>query len=96
MHSSLARGSWQGATNGVKWVIVFVDANRMNGASLVTRSPSEVQNTIQAVIQATDAEIQRQTGISSRTEPRSLNFATAQRLNTDIKIDASIECVFIE
>ncbi|KAN0109794.1 hypothetical protein V8E52_008900 [Russula decolorans] len=49
------------------------------------------KNTIQGVIQATDAEIQQQTGTTSRTEPRSFNFAAAQRLNADIKIDASID-----
>ena len=49
--------------------------------------------TIQNLIEATDSEIQRQTGISSYTEPSSLNFAAAQRLNNGIKIYASIEWV---
>jgi len=48
--------------------------------------------TIQTLIKATDSEIHQQTGISSHTEPSSLNFAAAQRLNNGIKIDASIEC----
>jgi hypothetical protein len=52
------------------------------------------KETIQKVIEATDVEIQRQTGISSHTEPSSLNFAAAQRLNNGIKIKASIEWVF--
>ena len=51
------------------------------------------KETIQNLIEATDVEIQRQTGVSSHTEPRSLNFAAAQRLHTGMKIDASIEWV---
>jgi len=49
------------------------------------------KETIQNLIEATDVEIQRQTSISSHTEPNSLNFAAAQRLNNGIKIDASID-----
>jgi predicted GTPase len=51
-------------------------------------------DTIKRLIQATDKEIQRQTGVSSHTEPRSLNFSRAQRADNDLKIEASIEWVF--
>src|SRR6266852_3238743 len=50
-------------------------------------------STIKELIQATDKEIQEQTKVSSHTEPHSLSFATAQRANTDLKVEASIECV---
>jgi len=49
------------------------------------------KDSIKELIQATDGEIQRHTGVSSHTEPRSFNFSAAQRLNTGIKIEASID-----
>ncbi|KAF8525512.1 hypothetical protein BU17DRAFT_83723 [Hysterangium stoloniferum] len=49
------------------------------------------KHTIGAVIRATDEEIQKQTGKFSHTEPHSLNFTAAQRVNPDMKIDASID-----
>ncbi|KAN0124243.1 hypothetical protein V8E52_001892 [Russula decolorans] len=48
-------------------------------------------STIEELIRATDKEIQQQTNAPPHTEPHSLNFATAQRANTDLKVDASIE-----
>ncbi|KAF8523355.1 hypothetical protein BU17DRAFT_86101 [Hysterangium stoloniferum] len=58
---------------------------------LMVSTRQKYQNTIQAVIQATDEEIQQRTSNFSHTEPHSLNFTAAQRLNTDMKIDASID-----
>jgi len=48
-------------------------------------------STIEELIRATDKEIQQQTNAPPHTEPHSLNFATAQRANTDLKVDASID-----
>jgi len=58
---------------------------------LMVSTRKRFNETIQNLIKATDAEIQRKTGISSHTEPNSLNFAAAQRLDNGIKIDASID-----
>ncbi|KAF8525511.1 hypothetical protein BU17DRAFT_83721 [Hysterangium stoloniferum] len=57
---------------------------------LMVSTRDRYKNTIKVVIEATDREIQQQTGIS-HTEPHSLNFTAAQRVNTDMKIDASID-----
>ncbi|KAN0118209.1 hypothetical protein V8E52_005470 [Russula decolorans] len=48
-------------------------------------------STIEELIRATDKEMQQQTNAPPHTEPHSLNFAPAQRANTDLKVDASIE-----
>jgi len=53
-------------------------------------------STIEELIRATDKEIQEQTNTPGppgppHTEPHSLNFAAAQRANTDLKVDASID-----
>jgi hypothetical protein len=74
--------------------VIIHDANCM-----ITYVPSPLtaksrfQETVRNLIEATDVEIQRQTGVSSHTDPRSFNFAAAQRLHTGMKIDASIEWV---
>ncbi|KAI0251027.1 hypothetical protein BJV78DRAFT_1213904 [Lactifluus subvellereus] len=52
---------------------------------------SRYKDTIKELIQATDEEIQQQTGVSSHTEPRSLNFSSAQRADNGLKIKASID-----
>jgi len=48
-------------------------------------------STIEELIRATDKEMQQQTNAPPHTEPHSLNFAPAQRANTDLKVDASID-----
>jgi predicted GTPase len=48
-------------------------------------------STIKELIRATDQKILQQTNVSSHTEPHSLNFATAQRANADLKVEASID-----
>jgi len=58
---------------------------------LMVSTKKRFNKTIQNLIKATDAEIQRKTGISSHTESSSLNFAAAQRLDNGIKINASID-----
>ncbi|KAF8521772.1 hypothetical protein BU17DRAFT_87676 [Hysterangium stoloniferum] len=58
---------------------------------LMVSTHPRYKDTIKVVIEATDKEIQQQTGIFSHTEPHSLNFTAAQRLNTNMKIDASID-----
>jgi hypothetical protein len=52
------------------------------------------KNTLQKLIEATDKEIPRQEGVASYTEALPLNWASAQRGDTDIKFKASVEWVF--
>ncbi|KIL65044.1 hypothetical protein M378DRAFT_178576 [Amanita muscaria Koide BX008] len=59
-------------------------------APLMVSIHEEFEEIIQELIKATDEEIQQQSGIHSHTEPRALNFAAAQRMNSGIKIDASV------
>ncbi|KAF8333731.1 hypothetical protein F5887DRAFT_1259834 [Amanita rubescens] len=54
-------------------------------------SGQRYKDTIRELIQATDKEIQKQTGVPWHTEPSSLNFSLAQRADNDLKIEASID-----
>jgi len=49
------------------------------------------EKTIQKLIQATNEEIMQHSHVSSYTEPVPLNWASAQRGDTGIKIDASVD-----
>ena len=74
---------WVAPLFGVSWTV--------NAAPYSFAGGKRYTGTIKELIQATNKEIQRQTGASSHTEPRSLNFSRAQRADNDLKIQASIE-----
>jgi hypothetical protein len=77
------------------WVAPLFEVSCKANASLCPFAGGpRYRDTIKELIQATDKEIQKQTGVPSHTEPSSLNFSCAQRADNNLKFEASIESVF--